>query len=541
MKIPLISPALLLAVPLKCFAFAEWQTTTITPDLSSSTFFENEHCSHAVENGVVYSAFVHDFNGRSRLCFTKKNLYQHPDDAPNSPLPFVVIDSADRIASVQIRHCVSSETTHLVYSKYNEPTGPGSVFLGQRLTHATHQSGSVVTETIVSNPFANSEYKVSLALKPETEGGPKLPAVAYQHVSVIGNTSSVYYTENDSPGNWSSSLVHTGTDIGNECHLTFDPAGNPAIAFTDTQNVAILLGVKSGNNPWFVDKPIQAGSDPGQAGPAFAIKQPSLWWDEFGYRIAYVRELGNLDFLGLYTFNTGALVGSIQDIDSVANIQASNEFISHPEIIRSSGRTVIVYSKRSFQNSKRHLSVARQSANSPFTIEELPLHQGTYAWQPKVSLDAHNYPIITWTAGAQRNVHAAFCPDFTDYDRDGTIFLHEQAFGMNPDQPDAHLLPRPTIVDYVIGEDPLPHFELAFKTDDTATVNFSTQVISSAHFHYTPLHSFNLLDWNSNPRNFSSSAYEDSPNVHVAQVRLNAPVSNPKLNKQFLRLEVFRR
>ena len=446
-----------IALCLQCYGFADWQTKLVIPDappLALNTK-KTEHHSHAVGNGTVYIAYVLRAGGKDLLYFSKKNLYESPAEGTSASPP-ILIDSADGISSIQIRHSRHSGVTHFSYSSSKASTGnllPPTI----SLKHASFKPKSrldqiPITITTIST---NVGFPFPSSLDIRTTGNPTISEVGLAYVSPV--TKSLYYSEPDGNGNWNGQLIDpdSSRDII-ECDLAFGTSDSPEIAYSSETSrekfTSILHASRNQDGSWFSihvfgntsSSSFLSGLNPSlfRVGDSsyltFINRQEyatsTIFWLPYGVRHS---PTSSFTFIGT---GEGVHVSSSPPLTSP---------LANPEIIASEDRIVIAYQKsisNTSENYQSWLSVHRSNEPaSTATLARAPTAPGidtvTLENAPALSLDHNGYPVVTWTNETGSDLQACFCPDFTDYDQDGVPYLQEKAFQMNPDLPDSHFAP----------------------------------------------------------------------------------------------------
>ena len=525
----------------RLFAFADWETESVpitNSPIVTAPDYQFSHDSCAEGNGNIHFAYVIRNGELDTLYYIRKNLYENPGQFALAPQP-IVIDIAPRISSVQIRKS-NSGTVHFAYNRLT-PSGDFDIPF---LRHSTYTPGDSIPVTGQNIPVAFSgPYHISLAYT-DPDGILDLPFLSMAvHSPTQGGTLAEptsggllsYASLSLSTGDWVVEPVISSTtiNVGRNPSLTHTSNGLARIAYDDPSTQTIQYAARSGPGSWIFSEAIPHGGN------------PSLIVNEDGRHIAYVEVVNSIHYLkyqqrerqGLNFVTTTTIVDTITNPDGVIFPRTFAE----PVLVISEGRIVITYRESLNLGSAKAKIAVRHLGSSSFDLTDIPLAPGdtnVLDGTPTVSLDEHLYPIITWLANDNRGLRATYCPDFTDFDKDGVPYLQERAFIMNPNVSDISLFPTSNIRNTIEGR----FLELDFRIAGDGTIDPTTKIIDAGLFLYKPDHSFDLVDWPEAPTSYNSFVFNTGPMIPPSgKIQSAFPLGFLRNDKQFLRVKVFRK
>jgi len=505
-------------------------------------------------NGLIHFAFVLRESDTDKLYYSTCSLYDTPPSSLkvlSSSAP-VLIDTADAITSVQIRHSVHSGITHLVYNTSTAKFSGGIPFpnsielkhTAYRPKSSAHPDQLLQISTIASGVLF--PFPASLDLR-KTES-PNLSEAGVAYISK--QNGALHYAEKNESGSWISEAIESEPNqTVTDCDLAFGDEAHPAIAWSvEEDRVAYSSILFSRRTPQGAWPPSHVyGADP--AGTAIhSGSSPDLFQENDTTFLVFVARVENTTSASSFiTFGTKTndstsfhLFGSGEQSK---NHPISEEPFRSPEIVVSQDRIVIAYRKANptipgrfdvwLASRKSHHNI-----NSFSRVSAPPIFANLNSFSANhltLSLDENGYPIASWIREPGSLPRACFCPDFTDYDQDGIPYLREKAFVMNPDAPDIHLAPCAYLAYSKNGNGRGLIYHL--------TVPESPHISSQHTFHtetflYTPEESSDLANWQSSTPTLIEIGSDISP---VPMFLKYSPLETNNNPAKYFRTTVFRR
>jgi len=493
----LIAAIICVVIPSNSYGFAEWRVNAL-PSLTEplGTYIKSVHHSDASEEGQVSIVFVRHslLNGIDSLYLVSYgSMYEKHPSSPSAS--FELIDSAKEISSVQIRRDPSTGYTHFAYSLKRDTTPQEQQQLGyppviEVLRHTVYRRvpnsmiAQIVREDVAKRTIlVGNPYGVSFKLRPSLSQT-YTPAIAYHSSTPATQNSTLFYAERNG-ATWTTQQIDSGPQVGANCDLAFEKSGvHSAIAYQEGNGQIIHLARRSYDGPWSTGFAV--------LGLGSEVSDPSLVLVSSFAQIAYISRSSST--YGL-TYRAESLGGT-----NFTTVMSGPREISSPQMVLSDGRAVISYGlKETGPSGDFEPWVATKSRiASSFTFHKLPqLRNDPGIGDTSVSLDAYGYPLITWGAATGGEPRVCYSPDFTDLDCDGVTYLEEVAFGMDPNTPDAHLLPKTgvsTVTDSAMNS--TDHLDFVFPTVPlNPVINPVRPIIDTTKFCYKVFRSHDMQNW----------------------------------------------
>lgn len=525
-------------------AFAEWENSTFAANPNTITY-RGLHDSDSSESGLVHTAFTIASGDQDQLSYLRKNVYFPPSGLTIAPIP-TPIDTGNNIANIHIKHDSLTGQTHFAYTKTRTVFSGGIPLFLRDICYAILTPGnpsSIKKETLTSFGTFSGETTLSLDLGPGS-GESFAPAISYYDPA----RKSLKYSKRLANGTWPVEEVAIGTgdfpeDIGFNSDLALNQLGRPTIVCEERRFGTIKYYWRSDNGTW--NSNIAIPADPALPGdPITASRiqsQPSITFDETTAYLTYKLTRDDSQEIVYRKFLLFGFSREVVDTVDTSGFVILKPFLSTPSVGISLNRIVISYNKNTGGTSgvsRPYLArgTSNQAAPSNFTSEPLPLRSMSEKSDSSLSFDRNLYPIITWTQATGSSVVAAYCPDFTDRDRDGATYLVEKAMRMNPMIPDSQY--QPTSQSQTLS-DGIQQLLINFRVNEFATaINGDAPSLETSQFIYYPQHSNNLQNWYENDLNIIATANIQVPNgpPPTGTFLLRSP--NPE---QYFRVHIFRK
>jgi len=534
-------------IPSKSLAFADWvhEPFPLMPQGLGDLEFTNLQHSDASGKGQISVAFVLNSPRGNSLYFLTYNLYEKSGSIPKFPIP-VLIDTANEIGSIQVRHDPLSGETHFVYSLKREtlPEDGVSIPEVEVLRHAVLPQDPgippAITRTDIAKRtlFVGIPYEISLKLRAGQSRRSLTPAIAYRSISTVSANSTLNYSERNNDGTWETTQIDFGPHVGEQCELSFSGSDHSAIVYQENNGSTIKLARRTGDGHWNTELAL--------IGLLSTVTDPTLVLDGPYAQIAYVSFSSPTRKLNLRSETPNGVVHT--------TVRSETNKILDPNMVISEGRIVIAYQIENpihIANFEPWIAT-KSSVKSTFTSTKITppsnggpseVGAGFDMEEASISLDGVGYPIISWSERPDGIPRVCYCPDFTDVDCDGIPHLEEVALRMNPHERDLHLYPKGEI--YTNAETGRRHFSLTFPTAYSINLSISLAhaFIETGHFRYQVLTSYDLEAWHEgdayivqlppDPSNPSPGSYFRA-SLHAA---IEGSKSRPK---GFLRLSISR-
>jgi len=534
-----IAVAIFSIIPTNSYGFADWVSLRLQITKSSDYSFTSYQHSDASGKGQVAVAYVLNTPFGDALYYFTYNLYREKSQnhqVANTSL----VDLANEITSVQVRHDSMSGKTHFVYSLKRDalPEEGLSIPEVEVLRHAVREQVPdspafqfTKTDIITRTASVGIPFEISLQLRPGQLSGSHTPAIAYRTKGIGTSTSHLWYTERLSDGSWIITPIDSGPMVGVNCELAFSGPDHSAIVYEENNGDIIHLARRTGDGLWNTEIALlNLGSK---------VTDPTLALDGSFAQIAYVRRSPTSYQLSLRS-------ESQTGVDHFQVPTGSGE-VRSPRIAISNGRTVMsfIVIRENSSNIFDPWVATKNSVSTSFSSIKLPRpsQQVVNVNNTFLSLDDLGYPIITWSSVAGDNPRACFCPDFTDFDCDGISHLEEVALRMNPNQQDIHHYPKAEI--HTNPDTGTRHLSMVFPTaySTSPIIGATNASVETNHFRYDILQSDDLENWKQsalflNELPFNPSQPTPGPYFRAS---LNAPIEGFQSNPSgYIRLSISR-